>query len=233
VEIKLEQMVETLQHIRRNHGDEDFHRALRGLFRDLLWKEGGEAYIERLLQALGQPAGVDLEGLKAEARADFEKQTGARSEGATDPVKVLEAAIKQAVPNCKTQAHFDLILNAWQALQLYINAAYGFDQETAAKAREGLNRLLDLAPQLAATHEKLEDNPEATTNRDFIEPPKQTTEAEAQRRLMAEVDKISSLSDLNAWYAAFKPLIDHSIVTRRLRDELLDAIRAKKAALTN
>jgi len=233
VEFKLEQMVETLQCIRRDHGDEDFHRALRGLFRDLLWKEGGEAYIERLLLALGQPAGVDLETLKAQARADFEKQQPeARPTGATDPVKVLEAAIKKAVPNCKTQAHFDLILNAWQALQLYINAAYGFDQQTAGKARAALDRLLDLAPQIAATHERLADNPEATTNRDFIEPPRQMTEFETLGQLLLQLNEIQSMNELQDWYQKSRPRMD-DIVNQKFRAELFDSIRAKKQSLAN
>ena len=49
--------------------------------------------------------------------------------GKESPAAIVEAAIKQAVPNCKTQAHFDLILNAWQAMQTYLNAAYGFDED--------------------------------------------------------------------------------------------------------
>lgn len=233
MEIKLEQMVETLQRIRTDHGDEDFRRAVRGLGRDLLRKKDGEAYVGRLLQALGQPAGVDLAALKAEAREDFEKQAGARQEAPpSNPVAVVEAAIRQAVPNCKTQAHFDLILQAWQALQLYLNAAYGFDRDTAGKARAGLDRLLDLAPQLAATHEKLADNPEATSNRDFIDPPKQMTEVETQGKLLRELDEISELEALSTWYAAARPRMD-GIVSQKLRDELFDGIRAKKRALAN
>ena len=232
MDINLEQMVETLQRIRREHGVEDFQRALRGLFRDLLWKDGGEAYIEHLMQALGRPSEVDFERLKAEARTAWDKTSAASSAGATNPVGVVEAAIKQAVPNCKTQAHFDLILHAWQALQLYINAAYGLDVETAAKAREGLNRLLDLAPQLAATHEKLADNPEATKNRDFVNAPKQMTEVETLRLLMLELGEISTPSALQEWYQRSRARMD-GIITQKLRDELFDAIRAKKHSMAN
>lgn len=226
-------MVGTLQRIRRDHGDEDFQRALRGLFRDLLWKENGEAYIERLLEALGRPEGLDLASLKAEAREDWEKVSGAHGAAPSNPAAVVEAAIKQAVPNCKTQAHFDLILNAWQALQLYINAAYGFDRETASKARAGLDRLLDLAPQLAVTHQKLEENPEATSNRDFIDPPKQMTEAETQQRLLLELEKITTTKDLAVWWAHNRETIDDHVVSQHVRNELFDKLRAKKAALTN
>lgn len=230
MEIKLEQMVETLQHIRRQHGDEDFQRALRGLFRDLLCKDGGEQYIERLLEALGRPAGVDMAGLKAEARARQPEASQAPGGAAAGPAQIVEAAIRQAVPNCKTQAHFDLILNAWQALQVYVNAAYGFDRETAGKARAGLDRLLDLAPQLAATHEKLEDHPEATTNRNFVEPAKEMTEFETMYQLLLELNAITSKPELDAWYERSKPLMNR-IVTQKLRNEVFDSVRAKKRAL--
>lgn len=224
MQVNLQQMVESLQKIRQEHGAADFQHALQGLFRDLIQKDGGLSYIERLLKELGSVAeGVDLGALESEA-----KKAAGRSSGDPEPVRVLEAAIKQAVPNCKTQAHFDLILQAWQVLQLYINAAYGFDRETAAKAREGLDRLLDLAPQLAAAHEKLEGSPEATTNRDFVDPPKQFTEVETHRRLMSELRPISNMQDLARWWSQNRALMDGRIVTQKLRDELFDTIRAKK-----
>lgn len=230
MEIKLEQMVDMLQRIRRQHGDEDFQSALRGLFRDLLGKDGGEQYIERLLEALGRPAGVELAGLRAEAQARQQGAPRAHTEAAVGPAQIVEAAIRQAVPNCKTQAHFDLILNAWQALQVYVNAAYGFDRATAAKARAGLDRLLDLAPQLAATHEKLEDNPEATSNPDFVEPPKQMTEFDTLGQLLLELNAIKSKPDLDAWYEQSKARMN-GIVTQKYRNELFDGIRAKKRDL--
>jgi hypothetical protein len=244
-------MVETLQRIRQEHGDEDFQHALRGLFRDLLSKDEGLAYIERLLEALGQPAGIDLEALKVEAREKQEKQVVTPSSAETPmqtpaktpaktpaetpaetPAQMIEDAIKQAIPNCKTQAHFDLILHAWQALQIYINAAYGFDQDSAAKAREGINRLLDLAPQLAATHQKIEEHPEATTNRDFVDPPRQTTEVLTQQVLLAELSGIAGMDELETWYRASRGRMA-SIASQRLRNELFDAIREKKHRLEN
>src|SRR5690606_33303136 len=139
VEIKLEQMVETLQHIRRQHGDEDFQHALRGLFRDLLCKDGGEQYIERLLEALGRPAGVDMAGLKAGALARQLEASKGPGGAVAGPAQNVEAATRQAVRNCKTQAPFDLILCSWQARHGYGNAAYGSGRETAAKARAGLD----------------------------------------------------------------------------------------------
>lgn len=232
MEINLQQMVETLQRLRTEHGDEDFQRALQGLFRDLLWKDGGEAYIERLLDALGRPAGIDLGALKVEGPVRQATPPAPSPAGKESPAAIVEAAIKQAVPNCKTQAHFDLILNAWQAMQTYLNAAYGFDRETADKARAGLNRLLDLAPELAATHQKLEDNPEATTNPDFVEPPKQTTEFQTLGDLLLELNEVASADALREWYERSKPRLNR-IVSQKFRDEIFDSIRAKKRALAN
>jgi hypothetical protein len=147
-------------------------------------------------------------------------------------VDVVRQAIEEAMPHCKTQAHFDLVTQAWNALQTHLNAVYGFDKETAAKALQGLHQLLELAPKVAEAHRKLQDNPEATANLDYIEPAKELTEHHKHQTLLAELGGIDSRSRLQSWYISVKPILD-GIVSQKLRDELCDAIRVKKQSLAN
>jgi hypothetical protein len=229
MQLNLEQVVSHLQKIKRDHGDENYHAALKGLFRDLILKEGGSQYIATLLEKLGDIE-FDLESLKTEVqqKVPIEAKAVDTPEAAAS---VIEKAIQQGMPNCKTKAHFELTLQASEALRVYLNAAFGFDRETAAKAREGLNKLIDLAPELATVTQKLEDHPEATTNRDFVEPPRDYTHEEVtQKTLLEALGTLQSSEDLTSWYSNMKTTMDQ-VNAPRLRNELFDAIRAKKAAL--
>lgn len=229
MQLNLDQVVSHLQKVRADHGDEHYHAALKGLFRDLISKDGGSQYIALLLEKLGE-TDFDLDGLKSELLGAERK--GVASKPTETPLSVIEQAIRQGMPHCKTKAHFDLVIQASEALRVYLDAAFALDGTTASKAREGLTKLLDLAPQLAEVAQKLEDHPEATTNRDFIDPPPEASEVSRQQALLAELAPITERSVLDHWYSLSKERMN-GVVSQRLRDELFDAIRAKKHALSN
>jgi len=226
MELTFDQIVAHLRKVRAEHGDESFNLALKGLFRSILTKPGADHYIQRLLEAFAIP--TTFESIKEEVLSSMP----ARPAPSPSPVDVVRQAIEQEMPHCKTQAHFDLVLQAWTALKLYLDACYGFDRDKADRSREGLIRLLDLAPQVAQAHAKLREHPEATTNGDYVEPARELTENHKQQTLLAELRDIDSFERLKNWYSSVKPILD-SIVTQKLRDELYDAIRVKKNALTN
>lgn len=225
--LDLDQVATHLLRIKEEHGEESFHQALTGLFKGLIGQPTADHYIDSLLERLGNP--VDADALKAEVKAAAAAPATAPPDS---PASTVLQAIQKEMPNCKTQAHFDLVVQAWEALRLYFDSSYGRDVETAGRAREALNRLLDLAPQLVQLHEKLEDNPEATTNRDFVDAPKQLTEHQTQRALMAELAQLKSRDAVRDWYKQVRVNID-SIVNQQLRNDLFDAIRAKSRAVEN
>jgi hypothetical protein len=220
--MNFDQVVAHLRKVKTERGDESFHQALKNLFRALLEKPGSDQYIQRLLEEFAVT--TSLEELKAEVRASMSSPAS--------PVDVVRQAIAQEMPNCKTQAHFDLVLQAWTALKVYLDAAYGFEREKADQARAGLNRLMDLAPQVAAAHAKLQENPEATTNPDYLEPARELSEHHKQQTLITELQSIDTRERLDAWYRDVKAIRD-SIVSQKLRDEFYDLVRAKKHALAN
>lgn len=249
MQLDLDQVISHLQKVRAQHGDEHYHAALKGLFRDLILKEGGAQYITKLLEKLGETSlDVDslrqelLEPMLASVRAaginvdDLEVPKDVAPSKASQPAtvsaRIIEQTIQQGMPNCKTKAHFDLVMQASETLRVYLDAAFGFDMVTANKARVGLLQLLDLAPQVASVAQKLEEHPEATTNKDYVEPPAYLSEGPAQQALLGELANINDRAVLDHWYVASKARLD-GIVSQRLRDELFDAIRAKKHALSN
>lgn len=260
--LNLDMVVAHLKKIKAEHGDENYHAALKGLFRDLVLKEGGSEYVATLLEKLGDTeisvdgmrldaVGPLMENLRASRLNIDDLETGvarikrdsdlppagpsnprAPSERPPDgAVSVIERAIQQGMPHCKTKKQFELVLQASEALRIYLDAAYGFDHETAAKAREGLNTLLELAPKLATVTEKLEEHPEATTNKSFVDPPPNYSNEESiQKALLVTVATLQTSDELSSWYSSMKTTMDN-IQTPRLRNELFDAIRERKAAL--
>ena len=121
-------------------------------------------------------------------------------------------------------------MSCFESLQHYLNASFGRDTATAKKLREGLDKALDLAPKMTEVTERLEDTPEATTNKDFVKPPDQFTEEATQKELLEELGRLSSRSGLQSWYEDQRARID-TVVSPSLRDKLFDAIRAKKRDL--
>lgn len=224
--LSYDQIVAHLRIIRAGHGEESFHKALKGLFRSLLEKPGADEYIQRLLTEFSCP--VSLAEMKAEVKASLPKGRDLHS----DAVEIVRQAVEQQMPHCKTQAHFDLVLQAWEMLKVYLEAAYGFDLDGMAMARGGLNRLLDLAPQVARAHAQVQETPEAVTNPDYVEPARELTEHHKHATLVTELEDIDSMQRLQTWYASAKPILD-GIVNQALRDQIFDAIRAKKQALAN
>jgi hypothetical protein len=60
----------------------------------------------------------------------------------------------------------------------------------------------------------------------------QFTEEDDQRCLLTELASITTVQALNTWYLGERSRID-KVVSKRYRDELFDAIREKKASLSN
>jgi hypothetical protein len=104
-----------------------------------------------------------------------------------------------------------------------------------SEGKKALEMAFEAARGATTATLQLEDVPEAASSeaaKAFKETPAQFTELEDQRRLLAELEALTDLSDLNTWYADTKARRDR-IVTQKLRNELLDAIRAKKHNLTS
>lgn len=233
MELKLEDMVNHLQRLKETQGEDSYKGALQALAKHLLAGDGTTPFLNQLLEAL-KDTSLDMEALKTEAAEIRKKREEAQEQAekvnaatGQDMNQVMMDSIRQQLPNLKTQAQFDLVISTFEAITLYLNACYGKDTASAVRLREGINKALDLAPKLGEATEKLSDNPEATTNTDFVEPPKQYTEASSQERLLEELESIDSEASLQEWYAENKSVMD-GIVSQNLRNKLFDAIRDKR-----
>ena len=147
------------------------------------------------------------------------------------PELMLAELVKQRMPGIKSQAQYDAAVGAMDALNLVLNAILTSNPAKETEAREALDIALLAASKATEMTLKLEDTPEAATSESaeqFKKEPAQFHEFDQQRRLLAELDSIKDLPDLNTWYKDNRSRID-IVVTQSIRDPLLDAIRKKKS----
>jgi len=218
MELHLDQVAQHLRGI-KDKSPESYKLAVTNLIKSMLVKEseGTEAFLTRLLDALGDKE-TDIGALREEvAQLKAEKATTG-----VDELDSFNAALQQQIPNLKTKAQFDLTTTIFMAIQQYLNAAFGNDQENAAAMRKGLDQALDLAAQMGTVAETLKDIPEATTNKAFVDPP--VNQEVAQKQLLSEVVKLETKELFNQWYRANKITLD-GITDPELRNELYDTIR--------
>lgn len=240
MDIKIEDLVSHLKQMKETHGEETYRSALESLARNLISNDSGKGFLENLLTQLGDTLDIPRIQKEAEERVSeaAEERPATEEPQKRKPLPdhgFLADALKQQMPNLKTQAHFDVAVSAMEALQLTLNAAFGGDVEMAQKAKGALDQTISLAHRLAGISEQLQD-PEvasAVTNRDFVEPPRGSSEQEQKTvdRLLSELPDIKDTTHLNQWYAAHRSAMDR-VMSQSLRNRLFDEIRKKKASLS-
>ena len=142
--------------------------------------------------------------------------------------------IQQQMPGIKSQAQYDAVLGALDAVRLVLNAVLEKNYTQESEGRKALEMAFEAARQATELTNKLEEVPEAATSeasKVFKEAPAQFEEADIQKRLLSELDGLSTFSELSTWYTDTKMDRDR-IVNPKLRNTLLDAIRAKKGQLS-
>jgi len=148
-------------------------------------------------------------------------------------MELLIHALRQQMPALKTQAQFNIALAAFDALRMILNHTFEGDMSKVADARRALDLAFDAAHRITEISNQLQDVPEAATSpasQEFKAPPTQFAEYDTQKALLLELEALSGIGELNAWYAVTKDRRD-MIKSQTLRDTLLDAIRAKKVQL--
>lgn len=218
--VPVELLVEQLEKIRTNLGEEAYQQAKGAVIRGLILKPNGEAFLSKAFP------GTDFSEFRREA-AEAQAST---PELPTDEQALIMRLLQVLVPNLKSQAHFNMFMASFDALKTCMDFYFSGDQSKARVARDALNRALDMASDVHAITSKIEEMPaESLTeaSKEFVSAPKQFLEYDRQRRLLEELAQIQSMDVLNVWYAESKSEMD-LIVSQSLRNELFDAIRNKK-----
>jgi len=210
-------------------------------FRETKGEEAWKAEVRRLAIHALQVGGPEHEALWRELTKDYEwldwgelKKVAQGPEAkSTEPEDAIVNLLRQQLPGIKTQAQYNAVIAAMDALKLLLNAIMEQDKAQEDKAQKALEMAIDVARKATEITSKLEEVPEAATGKEaqeFKKPPAEFQEDGIQQSLLQELESIESLEALNEWYASTKEQRDQ-VVSQKLRNELLDRIREKKKAL--
>jgi len=219
--MKMEEILQHLEQIKATQGKEVYEATRRDLALRIILKPNGEEFVGKAFPDL------DIEQLKQLAKKEAERPAP------TSPEEMMSAMLRQSMPNLRSQAQYNLFMACFEALRVTLNAYFGAELESAAKARQVLDKALDTAAQITQVSERLKDIPPEQRSdqaNEFMEPPRQFHELDDQRRLLAELAALPTLEKLGVWYNENRPVMDN-IVSQQLRNELFDAIRKRRKEL--
>jgi hypothetical protein len=224
-QVKIDEILAQLEQVRKTKGEEVYAKAKRDLALSVILNGNGEAFVKNAFPDL------DIAELKKEATELRKQQPAFQTEsGGLSPEAMMMQMLKQQVPSIRTQMHLNTFIGAFDALRVTIDGYYTGNIEQALKAREALDKALDMARDVKMVVERLEEIPEADRSpqaRASTAEPKQFLEYDHQKTLLLELGRITSRVSLEAWYTETKPVRD-LITDQKLRNELHDAIRAKR-----
>jgi len=220
--VPMTDLVSHFEKIRSDQGEEAYQKARKNFALGMILKPQGEEFIKQAFPDM------DIEVIRAEAQ---KSQPPAPS---GNPQEMMLNAMRQQIPNLKSQAQFNLFMKSFDALRHTLNAAFGLDKEGYEKGKEGLDMVLDAALQISEVVQKLQDTPEAATSEaaeEFKQPPREFQEYDVQKGLLIELEALTSAEALQRWYDSNRARIG-CVVSASLRNELFDTIRKIKHKLT-
>jgi len=151
-----------------------------------------------------------------------------------NPTQDMVEALRASIPNLKTQAQFTAFMSAFDALRFTLDAIYAGDEAREKQGLETLDKAFDVARKATDIGKKLEEVPpehRGPASQQFTSPPAELQEYDLQKRLLFELEQITTLDDLSTWYERTKADRD-KVVSQSLRNILLDEVRSKRAKLT-
>lgn len=223
MQASLDQILQNLESLRATQGEEAYKQAVDALAVMLINETSGVEWLKRAFPDL------DLDRVR-KLSADI-----AAKKAAAAPPNDMLALIRTHVPHLQTQAQLDLFMMAFNAFTLTFDSYYAGNPEAAEHARASLNKTLDLAQEVTRLSDQVSEMPPEARSEaasQYVDSPKQFTEADTKAALMAELEALTTKVGLNEWYTSERKRID-GVVSKTLRDELFDAIRAKQQSLLN
>lgn len=229
-----DKIIAKLQAIKEKHGEAAYKDACRDMALQFLNLPQGDALLRKFFPEF------DPEELRAEAAKD----DGPKVRVANTPAmpsfgqmpggdEAMLQMLKAQVPNLKTQAQFNVFMACFDALRGTVNGYFGNEMASAEMARDALNQALDMAKGLSEMVAKLDEVPDevkSETAKEAVRPAKELHEYDEARALMTELEAINDRGTLQRWYDTNRERLDR-VVTVKLRNEVMDAIRTKRNAL--
>ena len=222
-------MLDELDDIRRQHGDEAYLQAVADAIAALKAQgPRGEALVGVLFK------GIDLNLLPPPQISQaqiHEVEEASKYAPPPPPDMNMAKAIMDQIPGLRTQAQFNVTMAAFDALRLALSAEFTGDKEGAVRGRKALEGALEAARQATIISNNLRDVPEAAKGGDeFRKAPAEAGEYDLMKALVVELESLVTVAAFNEWYATNRQRMD-DVKSQSLRNTLFDAIRAKKDKL--
>lgn len=254
--IPIPQLLTQLDNLRRSHGDEAYEAARKAIIFQVIDSQHGPEFIraawpELDIEQLKKEAaahrakhGVPLGGdMSVEALKDIADQAGfnvdregfhIQNDGWTmPPEQLMLRAIQALMPELKTQGQLNIFMMGFDALKDAMSGAFASNTPQREKATKALLQAIDAAAQSVSITEKLQEIPEDQRSPEanaFMGEAKEFHEYDTYKRLVTELEGVETTAQLNQWYEDRREQRDR-VVTQNLRNELHDAIRARRNAL--
>ncbi len=231
---------------------QEFHR-IRVEKGEEAFNEAVKAYVATIVESgnkedLAGIGSIFVDTLKKEEDA-YRQATDPRNQKNTDTAERLNNAkasplegdqgflrvLQQSIPAMRSQAQFTAFMAAFDALRGVMNGIFSMDEAATTKFKSALEGSFEAAKKVTEITDKLHEVPEASESKlaeEFKKPPRQFGEYDLQRQLMSELAALDNLQMLTAWWTSNRQRIDE-VRSPMLRNPLIDAVRAKKDALTS
>jgi hypothetical protein len=147
--------------------------------------------------------------------------------------QLFAQALRQSMPNLKTQAQLTAFMIGFDAFRQYFDALCSGSPELEELTRGTLDRAIEMAKDATQLARKIEEIPpemRGPASSSLVQPPVEFEEVDIQKKLLIELERITTLTELQGWYLSTREARDR-VVSQPLRNVLLDRIRGKKEAL--
>jgi hypothetical protein len=147
---------------------------------------------------------------------------------------IMAQAMRQSIPELKTQVQFNAFMAGFDSFKLLCNSIFAGNASLEDQARAAFEKSLEamkVATRLSNQFQEIPAEERGPSATQFVEAPLQFGEYDLQRRLLTELDRITTIVALNKWYQGTKEDRE-KILSQSLRNILFDAIRSKRDELS-
>ncbi len=141
-------------------------------------------------------------------------------------------ALQGMMPGVKTEAQARLAVACFESLKAYLEANFNRDMVGIHMTKDTLDKALGLVANLLYIEDGVQEIPEeqrSSTAQSFISGPGEQ-EQEVLQSLLEQISGISTTQELQEWYKSTATARE-KVVALDLRNQLFDAIRAKRRSL--
>lgn len=248
--IPIPQLLEQLDNLRKSHGDEAYEAARKAIIFQVIGAQHGEQFIKTAWPELdieqlkkeaaehrakhGIPLGGDMSAQALKDIADSAGFTpGREDQGSIPPEQLMLRALQALMPELKTQGQLNIFMMAFDALKDTLRGAFSRNEDQVTKGKAAIDKAIEAAVQSVAITEKLQEIPEGQRSPEanaFVGEAKEFHEYDTYKTLLQELEGVTTTEQLNQWYDGCREQRER-VVSQNLRNELHDAIRAKRNSL--